>query len=85
MQQRLSACPDIDSVLSIANEAGYAISKAEMLKAQVLGSNASSELSDQELAAVAGGTWTGGGPSNDVVVGVGLVGWTGMLGVALVK
>ena len=72
-------------MISIANEAGYAISKAEMLKAQVLGSNASSELSDQELAAVAGGTWMGVAPSNDVVVGVGLVGWTGILGVALVK
>ena len=72
-------------MISIANEAGYAISKAEMLKAQELGSNASSELSDQELAAVAGGTWMGVAPSNDVVVGVGLVGWTGMLGVALVK
>lgn len=50
-----------------------------------MGSNASSELSDQELAAVAGGTWTGGGPSNDVVVEVGLVGFSGMIGVALVK
>ncbi|QPN58465.1 Nif11-like leader peptide family natural product precursor [Synechococcus sp. CBW1002] len=53
------ASADLDAVVAIAKEAGYAISKSEILKAQEMGSKAMTELSDEQLAGVAGGSWAG--------------------------
>ena len=52
LQERLKTVADLDTVVAIANEAGFAISKDQMLKAQAeqhLG------LSDEELQQIAGG------------------------------
>ncbi|QPN61630.1 Nif11-like leader peptide family natural product precursor [Synechococcus sp. CBW1002] len=59
LQERLSAAADLDALVAIAKEAGYAISKAEITKAQGMASSAMSELSDEALAGVAGGAWQG--------------------------
>ena len=54
LQEKLKAAADNDAVTAIAKEAGFSIS-ADDLK------NAQSELSDEELEGVAGGTlFTGG-------------------------
>ena len=52
LQERLKAAADSDAVLAIAKEAGFMIS-ADDLK------NAQSEISDEELEGVAGGTVCG--------------------------
>ena len=49
LQEKLKAASDSDTVLAIAKEAGFSISVDDLTKAQ-------SELSDQELESVAGGT-----------------------------
>ena len=54
LQATLKAAADLDAVVAIAKEAGYAISAEELQKAQA-------ELSDEELAGLAGGaTWSEG-------------------------
>ena len=50
LREKLKAAADADAALAIAKEAGFMIS-AEDLK------NAQSELSDEELEGVAGGTY----------------------------
>ena len=52
LQEKLKAAADADAVTAIAKEAGFSIS-ADDLK------NAQSELSDEELEGVAGGTFCG--------------------------
>ena len=52
LQERLKAAADVDAVVALAKEAGFAISKAEVLKAQA---QQTTELSDEELEEVAGG------------------------------
>ena len=52
LQDKLKAVSDIDAVVAIAKAAGFAVSSGEFQKAQ-------SELSEEELESVAGGT----GPS----------------------
>ena len=49
LQEKLKAASDADAVLAIAKDAGFSIS-ADDLK------NAQSEISDEELEGVAGGT-----------------------------
>ena len=49
LQEKLKAAADADAVAAIAKEAGFSISVDDLTKAQ-------SELSDQELESVAGGT-----------------------------
>ena len=48
LQEKLKAATDWDSVVAIANDAGFMISAIELKKAQ-------SELSEKELEVVAGG------------------------------
>jgi predicted ribosomally synthesized peptide with nif11-like leader len=52
LQEKLKAAGDSDAVLAIAKEAGFMISADDLTKAQ-------SELSDEELEGVAGGTFCG--------------------------
>ena len=49
LQEKLKAAADADAVAAIAKEAGFSISADDLTKAQ-------SELSDEELEGVAGGT-----------------------------
>ena len=50
LQEKLKAAGDSDAVLAIAKEAGFSISADDLTKAQ-------SEISDEELEGVAGGTY----------------------------
>ncbi len=58
LQEKLKAAANPDVVVSIAKEAGFSIS-ADDLK------NAQSELSDEELEGVAGGTQTNTGTARE--------------------
>ena len=49
LQEKLKAAADIDAVAAIAKEAGFSISVDDL-------KNAQSEISDEELEGVAGGT-----------------------------
>ena len=49
LQEKLKAASDADAVVAIAKEEGFSISADDLTKAQ-------SELSDEELEGVAGGT-----------------------------
>jgi predicted ribosomally synthesized peptide with nif11-like leader len=51
LQERLKAAPDLDAVVAIAKEAGFVVTKAEVLQAQAQ----SVELTDRELEDVMGG------------------------------
>ena len=51
LQEKLKAAGDADAVIAIAKAAGFAISADELKKAQ-------SEISEEELEGVAGGTFT---------------------------
>ena len=51
LQEKLKAAADANAVAAIAKEAGFMISADDLAKAQ-------SELSEEELEAVAGGCWT---------------------------
>jgi predicted ribosomally synthesized peptide with nif11-like leader len=81
MQERLVATQDLDTAVAIAHDAGFAISKADLIKAQEIGVSAMAdrELSDEELSAVTGGAWTSHGGSdaknrdNDIWIGI----WSG--------
>ena len=52
LQEKLKAAGDANAVAAIAKEAGFSISADDLTKAQ-------SELSDQELEDVRGGSWMG--------------------------
>mgnify|MGYP001301954671 CR=1 FL=1 len=52
LQEKLKAAADTDAVLAIAKDAGFSISADDLTKAQ-------SELSEEEMEAVAGGRGTG--------------------------
>ena len=52
LQEQLSSAADLDAVLKIAWEAGYAITEAEVIEARA---NQKLELSDEELEEVSGG------------------------------
>lgn len=59
LDERLKAATDLDSFVSIAKEAGFDVTKEKLLetaRAQALESG-QTELSDEELEAVAGGKW----------------------------
>ena len=81
MQERLVATQDLDTAVAIAHDAGFAISKDDLIKAQEIGVSAMAdrELSDDELSAVTGGAWTSGSGSDadnsafDIWVGI----WSG--------
>ena len=71
LQEKLKAAGDANAVAAIAKEAGFSISADDLTKVQ-------SELSDEELEGVAGGTGLGswgcaepgqGGASNSVQIG----------------
>ena len=53
LQERLKAAADADAIITIAKEAGFALSEAEIRKAQA---QQTLELSEEELEDVAGGT-----------------------------
>ena len=55
LQEKLKAAADADAVAAIAKEAGFSISTDDINKTQ----SAQSELSDEELEDVAGGTLWG--------------------------
>ena len=57
LQEKLKAAADPNAVLAIAKEAGFSISADDLTKAQ-------SELSEEELEAVAGGQFTFDNPPN---------------------
>ena len=54
-QQKIKAAADSDAVLAIAKEAGFSISAVDLQKVQ-------SEISEEELEALAGGWMAGCGP-----------------------
>ena len=54
LQAKLKAATNLDSVLAIAKDAGFVISKAVWLKFQA---QQTIEMSDEELENVAGGEW----------------------------
>ncbi len=56
LQEKLKGTADLDAVLAIAKDAGFDVSKADLLRYQA---NQTLELSDEELERVAGGTMTG--------------------------
>ena len=51
LQEKFKAAADSNAILTIAKEAGFSISANDL-------KNAQSELSDEELEGVAGGTWS---------------------------
>ena len=57
LQAKLKAATNLDSVLAIAKDAGFDISKAAWLRYQA---NQTLELSDAELEGIAGGIYTAG-------------------------
>jgi predicted ribosomally synthesized peptide with nif11-like leader len=58
LQEKLQGAADFDAVLAIAKDSGFDVSKAALLGHQA---NQPLELSDEELAGVAGGqAWDGG-------------------------
>ncbi len=52
LQEKLKGAADLDSIVAIAKEAGFDVSKADWLKHQA---KQTLELSDEELEGVAGG------------------------------
>ena len=58
LQEKLKAAADTNAVVAIAKEAGFSISADDLKKAQ-------SELSDEELEGVAGGTQTNTGTARE--------------------
>jgi len=54
LQEKFKGAADLDTLLAIAKDAGFEISKAAWLKHQA---NQTFELSDEELEGVAGGNW----------------------------
>ena len=56
LEERLRAAADLDAVVAIAKESGFAVTSEEVLKAQA---QHSEELSDEELEVVAGGASSG--------------------------
>ncbi|MEA5475964.1 Nif11-like leader peptide family RiPP precursor [Synechococcus sp. CCY9201] len=56
MQERLDSAVDLDSAVAIATEAGFAVSRAEMLNYQAQHPQGTQELSDEDLGGVAGGS-----------------------------
>ena len=67
---KVAASSTFDQVASIAKENGFEISGAELTK---YAAQATSELSDEALDAVAGGAWTGE-PSGDATLVTGGIG-----------
>ena len=67
LQEKLKATADSDAVLTIAKEAGFSISTADLEKAQ-------SELSQEELEGVAGGFFN---PSVRACASIVCTGWCG--------
>lgn len=64
LQERFKAATNLDEVVAIAAEAGFVVTKAEVLQAQAQ----SVELSDRELEGVMGGAETFGVNTNCWVV-----------------
>ena len=59
LKDRLISAGDADEFLSIANEAGFELSETDIAYLQeVAVAESDRELSDEELAGVAGGSWT---------------------------
>ncbi len=52
LQEKLKAAGDLDAAVAIAEEAGFGVSKTDWLKAQA---SQILEMSDEELAGMAGG------------------------------
>ena len=62
LREKLQGAADLDTFLALAKEAGFDVSKAELLK---LSAQETLELSDEELAEVSGG---GGLTSRTIMV-----------------
>jgi predicted ribosomally synthesized peptide with nif11-like leader len=60
LQEKLKGVADLDGAVAIAKEAGFDVSKADLLKHQA---KQTLELSDEELEGVAGGGKTNSPPS----------------------
>jgi predicted ribosomally synthesized peptide with nif11-like leader len=56
IQEKLKGAADLDTAVAIAKEAGFGISKADLLRYQA---KQTIELSDEELEGVAGGAGEG--------------------------
>lgn len=67
---KVSSCATYDEVAVIAKANGFEITGAELTK---YAAKATSELSDEALEAVAGGSWSGS-TSSDVTIGTGVAG-----------
>ena len=67
---KVAASSTFDEVASIAKENGFEISGAELTK---YAAQATTELSDEALDAVAGGSWSGA-PSTDATIVTGGIG-----------
>ena len=52
LQEKLKGAADLDAAIAMAKEAGFDVSKADLLRYQA---NQTLELSDEELETVAGG------------------------------
>ena len=65
LQEKLKGAADLDAAVALAKEAGFNVSKADWLKFQAKQTleQDDRELSDLELAAVAGGSWLPGKPT----------------------
>jgi predicted ribosomally synthesized peptide with nif11-like leader len=61
LQEKLKGAADLDAAVALAKEAGFDVSKADLLKFQA---EQTLELSDEELEVVAGGLYMKGGPGN---------------------
>ena len=75
LQEKLKGAADLDAALELVKEAGFDVSKADLLRYQA---NQTLELSDEELEGVAGGF--------TIMVTVGVVGTAaevGLLGLTL--
>ena len=69
--KKVAACQNYDEVAEIAKANGINVSGAELIK---YAAEQTAELSDEDLEAVAGGSWTGSGQSHDVAVGTAVAG-----------
>jgi predicted ribosomally synthesized peptide with nif11-like leader len=58
LREKLQGAGDLDAAMTLAQEAGFDVSKADWLKHQA---KQTMELSDEELEAVSGGANKGGG------------------------
>lgn len=59
LREKLQGAAGLDAVLALAKEAGFDVSKADLIRSQA---REILELSDEDLDGVAGGGWVTGSP-----------------------